>query len=242
MRPLIPIFLAGLTLGCTDAVRPRSVPSVISAWSNLGAKLTSKEDVAFIRDRLPGSLTALRAGFAHQDEHVRMSSAFVAEELGSEATSLASYMIQRLQSEPIPIVRVYLASALAEVGHLDSVGVGRLEDCFRAEQNGQSKTEIAGALVRLCSAQDEPVAWQWLLQSLEAFPPDPPEELGARHDFWERRWSAAKHLRTIRGREDAVLPLLKGLQANRKTPDFVVDQQVSGAIADLESRARPSTD
>ena len=241
-KSLFAIVFAGLSCGCSDLALPRTVSGVVSGWSSLGAKLPSKEDIAFIQDRLPDSLAALKAGLADEDGHVRMSSAYVVEKLGLKANSLSPYMLERLGSEPKFINRVYLASALAEVGQLDPAGVTQLEICFRSETNEQVKTEIAGALVRLCSVEEQPDAWHWLLASLQAFPPDPPEERDARYDFWERRWSAAKHVRAVQGEEDVLLPLLRALASNPKTPAWVISQQVSETLGELESRVTRKTD
>ena len=234
MKLLSTIALLALTVGCS---KPRTASGVVSTWANLGMYLPPEQDVTFIRDRLPMSLAALRAGLAHDSEHVRMSSAYVAEKLGPQAGPLVPAMIERLQSEPAAINRTYIASALAEIGQVDSDGIRRLADSFRSEENEQVKTDIAGALVRLRSAQEEPAAWQWLLQSLEAFPPVPPAELDAQQLFWERRWGAVKHLRSVRGSDDVLRPLLRKLMVNPKTPRWVIDQQVAEAMAEMESRA-----
>jgi len=58
-----------------------------------------------------------------------------------------------------------------------------LERSFQSEENEQAKTHIAGALVRLRSAQDEPVAWQWLLQSRGGVSARPTNRLGCWDTF-----------------------------------------------------------
>jgi len=236
MRPLCAIVLLGVIVGCYEGAKPRTASSVISAWANLGMYLPPEEDVAFIRNRLPESLAALQAGLAHDNEHIRMSSAYVAEKLGLQASPLVPTMIERLQSEPTAIIRVYIACALAGVGQVDSDGIRRLQDSFRSEENEEAKTDIAGALVRLRSPQEESTAWQWLVQSLEVFPPDPPSELDAQQIFWERRWGAVRHLRAIRGYDDVLLPLLRAMKVNPQTPRWVIDQQVAEAVTEMESR------
>ncbi|HUE69863.1 MAG TPA: hypothetical protein VMP01_03155 [Pirellulaceae bacterium] len=236
------LLAAVLVVGCSTEVKPRTASGLVSAWADLGMNLPAEEDIAFIRERLPDSLAALRSGLAHDDEHVRMSSAYVAEKLGPQAGPLVSTIIEKLQSEPAPVIRVYLASALAEIGQVDSSGIRRLEDGFTSEKHEQAKTHIAGALVRLCSPQAEPAAWQWLLQSLEAFPPEPPADLNAAQVFWERRWGAVKHVRIIRGKDDVLLPLLVALKSNPKTPRWVIDQQVAEAVMAIERRTKRSTE
>lgn len=241
MKPLFAIALLGVIVGCPKEVKPRTASELVSAWADLGIYVPTEKDVVFIRDRLPDSLEALRVGLAHDDKHVRMSSAYVAEKLGPQAHPLISTIIEKLPSEPEAVVRVYLASALAEIGQVDSDGIRRLEDGFRSEKHEQAKTHIAGALVRLRSPQEEPAAWKWLLQSLEAFPPDPPTDQDAAHFFWERRWGAVQHVRIIRGKDDVLLPLLVALKANPKTPRWVIDQQVAQAVMEIESRTKRST-
>jgi hypothetical protein len=242
MKPLFVVVMLGLIVGCSEKEQPQSASGVVSGWADLGMYLPSAQDVAFIRDRLPESLAALRAGLTNQTEHVRMSSAYVAEQLGPQANPLAPAMIERLQSEPAFIIRVYFASAIAATGQADSDAVRRLQDSFRSEDNEEAKTHIAGALVRLRSAAEEPAAWQWLLQSLEAFPPDPPAGFDAQQIFWERRWGAVKHLRAIRGKDDDILPLIRALEANPRTPRWLLEQQIAPAIAEMESRTKRPTE
>lgn len=242
MKRLFAIVVLTSIIGCSEREKPRSVFGVVSSWAHLGIYLPPEEDIEFIRDRLPESLAALRAGLTSDSNDVRMSSAYVAEKLGPQANLLVPVLLGRLPSEPAFIIRVYLASALAEIGQVDSDGIRQLEESFRTEKNEQAKTHIAGALVRLRSPEEEPDAWQWLLQSLEVFPPDPPAESDAQHIFWERRWGAVKHLRAIRGKDDILLPPLRALKANSKTPRWVINQQITQAIAELESRTRRSTE
>jgi hypothetical protein len=234
MKALFAIVLVGSIAGCSE--KPRSISNAVSDWGHLGMYLPPEQDVAFVRDRLPESLVALRVGITNDTEHVRMSSAYVAEKLGAQARPLVPVMVERLQSEPAFIIRVYLASAIARIGGVDSNGVRRLEDTFRSEDNEQAKAHIAGALVRLRSAEEEPAAWGWLMQSLEAFPPDPPAELDAQQIFWERRWGAVEHLRFVRSKDADLLPPLMALKTNPKTPRWVIDQQVAPAIAEIEGR------
>jgi len=242
MKMPLAIVLLGLVLGCSEVSKPRTAHDLASSWADLGMYLPPEHDVRSLRDRLPGALTAIQAGLVHENEHVRMSSAYVAGKLGPQAGPIAAVMIERLQTEPAAIVRAYVASALAEIGQIDSDGICRLEDSSRSEQDGQTKTHIAGALVRLRSAEEEPAAWRWLLESLEAFPPDPPAELDACQMFWERRWGAVQHLRAIRDRDDVLLPLLRALRENPKTPRWVIDQQVTPAVAEMESRTMLSAE
>ena len=129
-RRLLSMVLVGLIIGCSANDQPKSVSSVVFGWANLGMYLPSERDVAFIRDRLPQSLSALGAGLTNKNEHVRMSSAYTAEKLGPQARPLVPAMIDRLQSEPAFTIRVYLASAVAAIGGADSNEVRRLEDCF----------------------------------------------------------------------------------------------------------------
>jgi hypothetical protein len=101
MKPLFAIVQLSLIVGCSEAEMQRSVSDVVSAWGELGMYLPPEQDVEFIRDRLPQSLAALRAGLTNDTEHVRMSSAYVAEKLGPQASPLARVMIDRMQSEPV---------------------------------------------------------------------------------------------------------------------------------------------
>jgi hypothetical protein len=228
-----------LIAGCSDVRQPRTPSTVVSAWGTLGIFLPPDEDVAFIQNNLPASLAALRSGLSHENQHIRMSSAYVAGKLGSRAEPLVGAIMERLQAEPESIVRVYLATSLASIGAVDSNCIRGLNTCFRAEENDQTKTAIAGAIVRLASPAQEPDAWQWLLDSLRAFPPDPPAESDPQHAFWERRWTAVEHLRGVRGKDEILLPPLRALMQNQDTPQWVIDQQVNKAIAEIESRISP---
>jgi hypothetical protein len=166
-----------------------------------------------------------------------MSTAYVAEELGSEAVGLARPLLERLQAEPEPIVRVYVAGALAalEDRSRDILEVLRRE--FSSEGDEQPKTHLAGALVRLNSPDAEPQAWQWLLDSLKAFPPDPPSAVDDRSDFWLRRREAVRHVRKTRGKEAVLLPLLTKLRDDARTPQWVMEQQIVPAVEEMRRRA-----
>jgi hypothetical protein len=249
MGPLFRSVLLGLVVGCSQGnpglqqtSHPRTPASVVEAWANLGMYLPPAEDIAFLRANLPDSLGAIREGLTHDNESIRMRSAYVAEALGPEARSLVPDLLWRLQSDSSFIVRVYAASALPEIGQLDADGIQKLRDRFRTEEHPQVKTDLAGVLVRLRTAQDEPDAWQWLLHSLKAFPPNPPADGDEQHIFWEQRWGAVKHLRHVRGHDEELLPLLEALKANPKTPGWIIDQQVDAAITEIESRTRRSVD
>jgi hypothetical protein len=233
---MLAIVLAGLIAGCSD--KPRSISDVVSSWAHLGMSLPPEQDVDVIRERLPGSLAALREGLTSDTDHIRMSSAYVAGKLGSRARPLVPVMLERLQTEPASIIRGYIAAAIARIGGVDSRDVARLQIAFRSEENEQAKTDIAGALVRLRSPEEEPPAWRWLMQSLAAFPPEPPAELEARQVFWERRWGAVEHLRFVQGKDGDLLPSLRLLETNPKTPRWVIDQQVAPAIAEIEGRKK----
>lgn len=229
------ILLAGLICGCSE--KPRSISDVVSGWAHLGMYLPPEQDVELIRDGLPGSLAELETGITSDTEHIRKSSAYVAEKLGAQARPLIPMIVKRLQFEPAYIIRVYLASAIAGIGGVASEDLQRLRDAFSSEENEQAKTHLAGALVRLGSAEEEPTAWEWLMQSLEAFPPQPPSDLDSKQIFWERRWGAVDHLRFVRGKDADILPPLKALKSNPMTPRWVIDQQVNPAIDEVEGRA-----
>ncbi len=219
----------------------RSVTDVVASWEDLGIWLPSSDEVALIRSALPESLEALRVGLKHDDAHVRMSTAYVAEKLGADAAGLTPDVLHRLQVEPKLIVRVYLADALAAMGDDSQDILDPLRGEFRSEQDDQVKTSLGGALVRLNSPEAEPEAWQWLLDSLKTFPPVPPDGLEERQAFWERRWGAVRHLRETRGKEEVLLPLLTKLRDNPATPGWVIKQQVADAVEEMESRAEAST-
>lgn len=230
---------AAVTGAQPGPVRP--LADVVASWQDLGMWLPSAEEVALFRDARPQSLDALRVGLQHDDSHVRMSTAYVAEELGSDAAGLAKDMLRRLQSEDDPIVRAYIACALAAVED-DSQGiVDVLRKEFGAEEDEQAKTHVAGALVRLNSPDAEPEAWRWLLDSLKTYPPDPPQGFEERSEFWERRRWAVRHLRETRGKEAVLLPLLTQLAGNAETPDWLIKQQVAGAVEEMKRRTEAPT-
>jgi HEAT repeat protein len=126
MKPMLGIMLIILIAGCSREAAPQISSHVVEAWADLGMYLPSENDVTFIRNGLPESLAALQSGLAHKDKHVRMSSAYVAEKLGPEAAPLVPAMITILQVETLPTVRVYIACALAEIGHVDSDSIHKL--------------------------------------------------------------------------------------------------------------------
>jgi hypothetical protein len=225
----------------TQEGQVRPLTDVVASWKDLGIYLPSAEEVASFRDALPKSLDALRAGLQNEDSHVRMSTAYVAEGLGSEAVGLARSLLQRLQVEPEPIVRVYIAGALAAAEDRSQDILDGLRSEFSAEEDEQSKTHLAGALVRLSSPNAEPQAWGWLLDSLKAFPPSPPENFEDRQDFWERRWGAVRHVRETRGEEAVLLPLLTKLRDDPGTPGWVIKQQVAGAVEEMKRRTEAPT-
>ena len=226
--------------GARQGAEP-SVTDIVASWKDLGIWLPSSDEVKLVRSRLPESLDALRVGFKHDDAHVRMSTAYVAEKLGPEAAGLARDVLQRLQTEPEPLVRVYLADALAAIGDNSQDILDALRGEFQSEQDDQVKTYLAGGLVRLNSPKAEPEAWQWLLDSLKTFPPVPPDGLEERQAFWERRWGGVRHLRETRGKEEVLLPLVTKLRDNPATPGWVIKQQVADAVEEMESRSKAST-
>ena len=221
-----------------ESLAERSASDIVSSWGHLGMYLPSSEDIETMRRTMPDSLDALRAGLWHHDEHIRMSCAYVAEQLGSEAVQLGPDLVRRLRMEAKPIVRAYLASARAALGSAGHEAISLLREAFRSEQHEQVRTDLAGALVRLSLPEEQPGAWQWLLDSLKTFPPTPPDGLDEKQVFWERRWGAVRHLRITRGKEGVLLPLLKALRDNSNTPGWVIDQQVSEAIREMEGRTK----
>jgi len=216
----------------------RAVKEVVASWKDLGMWLPSSEEVALIRKALPESLEDLRVGLKHDDAHVRMSTAYVAEELGPEAAGLAQDVLQQLQTEPKALVRAYLADALAALGDDSRDILDVLGREFQSEQDDQARISLAGALVRLDSPEAQPEAWQWLLDSVKTFPPFPPEGLEERGAFWLRRREAVRHLREVRGKEEVLLPLLTKLRDNPGTPGWVIEHQVADAVEEMKSRAQ----
>ena len=226
--------------GCTPANKVRSPEDIVESWQQLGMYLPPAGDVRAIRNELPASLNALRKGLSHEDGHVRMDTAYVIEELGSAALSLVPDMRRQFRREGEQIVRVYLASAFATASVGDRDTLEFLEDSFAAESDVQAKTYLAGALVRLSSPGAQANAWDWLLDSLKAFPPEPPAEREARDLFWERRWGAVAMVRHVHEKDETVLPLLKALESNPRTPGWVIEQQVSDALQEIQGRASRS--
>jgi hypothetical protein len=243
-RGWLPILaLQALILGgCCRPPVPPSPASIVSSWARLGMYLPPASDVAAIRAGLPASLGALRRGLSDEDEGTRTRSAYVAEELAADATGLAPDIVARLAEERIPIVRVYLASAIAAVGVGTPESLAALSRLFGREADEQVKTALAGALVRLDSPKGQPEAMAWLIDSLRAFPPSPASDLERSSLFWERRHGATRHFRHVPEAEAAVLPLLKALRDDPRTPTWVVEQQVSKAIAEMERRAGQSAE
>ena len=238
-KSMFAVFLLVVIAGCYSSVsRPQTTSGVVFAWANLGMNLPSPRDVVIVRKELPKSLTDLRFALANTNQNVRVSSAYVAGELGFQAISLIPTLTERLQIDSEPIVRVYIALAIADIGQVDSNAISKLEECFQSEGNDDAKTAIAGALVRLRSPEEEKGAWQWLLNSLRAFPPNPPAEFKAQYAFWECRWTAVKQVRAVQGEDEVVLQLLKRLKANPLTPQWLIDQQVTSAIKEIKSRTR----
>jgi hypothetical protein len=233
------LAIVGLTVGCLVWQNARKTPeNVVLGWGNLLIYLPPEEDISFIRERLPRSLAALEHGLSHDSEDIRRASAYVAEVLGPEARPLGTWMVKRLRTEPSPVVRSYLGSAIASTAGLDRDGVQLLGKAFQRECDASARASLAGALVRLRSAEREPEAWQWLLGGLTplstgALPDDASDEGVA---LWERCWASISHLRHIPNAAEEVLPLLRELAKNPQTPDWVVEQQVSPAIREMDSR------
>lgn len=208
----------------------RSCSSIIEGWANQGVNLPSESDVDFFRAGLPESIEPLRCSISSESEDIRMSSAYLAEKLGNAAVALGPNLIVQLSEENSAIVRVYLSSAIASVGFKDENMISDLRNLFEGEEDIQVKTNIAGALVRLNSAEHEADAWDWLLTSISPSRGIKFESQVIENKFWEQRWAAIKHLRHMEYKINVIRPLLIELKRDSNTPQWVIDQQINPAL------------
>ncbi len=228
-----------LLVGCSREDESRTPADIVDSWSDLGMYLPPKEDITFIRENLPESLKALRAGMNAPESSLRMSTAYVIGELGSDASALTQELLDRIDTETVPIVRVYSATAVADIDRLNENQVQQLKDAFHSEEEPQAKTHLAGALVRVDNFEEQNDAKEWLLQSLEPLTPE--NEVSDIDIFWECRWGAIAHLRHLHHLDDLLLPLLKQLHDHPETPKWVIDQQIMPALREMEHRSASDT-
>jgi hypothetical protein len=101
--------------GCREAPPAEVAHQYISNWSATCSRLP-KEEVDFFKDHFELTGGQVCEALSHDDSSVRVRAAYVLGEIGPRARSVEPVLRTRLENEPSQLVRMYLVTALGQIG------------------------------------------------------------------------------------------------------------------------------
>jgi hypothetical protein len=178
-------------------------------WQSAGMYLPEQEQLQFFRQHFAETKMILAASLSDQRREVRTRGAFVIEQLGTEAGSLSSAVIDSLAAEKDEGVRVYLINAARASGKGDAAVLDALRKLYRAPTSEKEEFYVAAALFVLSDNSDERAAAEACVCKY-LLPYERSDQRHSRADYDDLRWSAVNAVEHMIGATKPI-PLLENM-------------------------------
>jgi hypothetical protein len=220
-EPMCLLFSALLLVGCQTnddgADTVEQTPAV--AWRTPDVPPATIAELERIRAHLPESLEPLISDLNSRERRPKLRAIGTLERLGERAGEAAPAVYGMLEDETDAVTVAMLVRAAAELPPSEE-GVRALRRRYRVEKNPILKTYLSGAIVVTDKPTDSEAALQYLIDSLDPFPPAG-LATPALQAFWERRWAAAYMAGKMGGEGALLLPVLERCLEAEKVPVWV---------------------
>jgi hypothetical protein len=221
----------------------RSARSRVTNWPKLGMWLPDK-DVPFFRQNFAAVESVLQNALADPDEKIRQPAAYVVTEIGPVASSLEPALVQRIETDPSRLIRMYLYSAAGSIGAQSPKMLAVLRTRFAALEKEpdvrahpgeymatDERIEVASALLHIDNSPARKTQYgEFLLHWLK---PAPAGVSGAKlEEYWDHRWVAVTVIENTGSPREAV-PLLRAMLKEPRRKGWVY-MKASRALDALE--------
>jgi HEAT repeat protein len=193
--------------------------------------LPDSKQIAFFRAELAQVRQPLTAALRSANPDVRQRAAYVVEQVGPDAQILGPEILERLQTEPERLVRMYLYQAMGAIGYDEARGIKLLDERFKSlrEDNEpptldgeyadvDEKITVAATLCRIDNSDNRKAYLDFILLWLR--PIDSESTNTEIAGTWERRWHVVQVLERMPNAREAK-PLLEEILKDSNKPAWV---------------------
>jgi hypothetical protein len=181
-----------------------------------------EKDVPFFRQNLRDVQDVLRDALRSSNDEIRQRAAYVVGEAGPTALPLEPVLMERIQKEPIRLIRMYLYRAAGSVRARSEKMLAVLKERMSSLAKEpelrprpydytpiDERIDVAAALFVLDGSPERKHEYQDVVLRWLAPPPKdlPPQKLD---DYWEHRWIAVIAVEQMTG-ATAAIPLLEAM-------------------------------
>jgi HEAT repeat protein len=216
------LLVGSLLLGCQTDKTPEVEHTPAVEWRTPDVPPATIVELERIRARLPDSLEPLVDDIQSRDRRAKLRAIGTLERLGKRAGEAAPTIFKALEKEDDPVTVAMLVRAAAALPSSED-GVRALRRRYREEPNPILKTYLSGAIVVTDNPADSQVELQYLIDSLDPYPPRD-LSIDGLQAFWEQRWAAAYMVGKMGSDGAPLIPVLERCLEAEKVPVWVSRQ------------------
>ncbi len=220
----------------------------IDGWGSTDMYLP-KDQIPFFAEHFSEVKDILAHGLVNPNSDIKQRTAYVIDELGVQAKSLETNILDALKAEPDRTVRLYHYRALRSIGAGNNLTLTYLKDRFQIlseQQDGPYDGEyykVSDERIKLSATLfvlDDDLhqrsiylneVTQWLN------PPNPSLSQSELEAYWDHRWCAVIAVEFMKGAEEAI-PLLEAMLCEQSTKQWV-SVHVPRALKSLRGEPAP---